>query len=87
MLENANDTHKATLKVNSQAQEKLDKKSDEIRENTSNKIEQIKEELNKDTEDLMVEKEKFVNEQKQSSDLAKDLANAIGADFVDSDDS
>ena len=85
VLENANDAHKAELEANKKAEKRRHAGSEKILKDSEKKIEEIETDARKKQAALQAEKKKFIEEQKKSSKLAKDIADAIGADFVDND--
>ena len=86
ILLHANKSHKAELEANKKASDELEKGDQEIEDELKNKIDAINKESSDNEKHLDKEKKDFVNTHKDSDDLAKDLADAIGADFVDSSD-
>lgn len=85
VLQNANEAHKAELEANKKAEEDLENESEKIRRDSEKKTEEIEEDARKKEKALQDEKKKFIESQKKSDKLAKDLATAIGADFVSND--
>ena len=85
VLQNANEAHKAELEANKKAKETLENKTEELRRDVEKKVSEIEEDARKKEKELQDEKKKFIESQKKSDKLAKDLADAIGADFVSND--
>tara|TARA_B100000683_G_scaffold222255_1_gene219694 strand:+ start:359 stop:727 length:369 start_codon:yes stop_codon:yes gene_type:complete len=86
VLEKANESHKKETEINNTARKDLVDGLESIRKNSSKEILEKEEEISKKEKDLQKEKQKFVDEQKKSKDLAENIANVIGADFVETKD-
>ena len=84
ILSKANESHKKELQTIKDAKIELDKGLKEIAQEEKKALDLIKKEEAEKTSSLQKEKKDFVDKQENSKDLAKNLANAIGADFVDS---
>jgi uncharacterized protein HemX len=86
ILKNANDAHEAENKVNEEARKTLTDGLEEIRKSEEDAIEKTLDDHEKEKEKLKKEKEKFIDESsKNSEELAKKIADSIGADFVPPD--
>lgn len=85
VLQKANESHEKENKINEGASEALATGLEELRKNTIQDIVEKQKEISKKEENLSSEKKDFIESQKKSKDLAKDIASAIGADFVETD--
>jgi len=86
ILKKANESHKAELDANKTAEKKKDAGLQKIHDESLKEVDRLHRTANKKDEDLRNEKEKFTQRQKESDTLARDLADEIGADFVEPDD-
>jgi len=84
--EKANESHKKETEINDEARDSLVTGLEDIRKSSSKEISKKKKELSQKEKDLQKEKQKFVDDQKESNDLAEKIADAIGADFVKNKD-
>ena len=86
ILEKANESHKAELKAHKDAATRLAAGDQEIEANSKRKMSEIDKQATAEEKKLESEKRDFIHSSKASDDLAKKLAAAIGAEFVDSSD-
>ena len=84
VLSKANESHKKEMEVMKSTEKELKEGLDELDHKKEKEISKINEEEVEKTSKLQKEKKDFVSNQKNSDDLAKNLAKEIGADFVDS---
>ena len=85
VLQKANESHKKETEVNHDASDKIEKGVDAIRKQQVEKIEKAVQQQRAKEKDLKSKKEKFIKESESDSDLAKNIADSIGADFVEKD--
>lgn len=85
VLQKANESHKKETEVNHDASDKIEKGVDAIRKQQVEKIEKAVQQQRAKEKDLKSKKEKFIKESESDSDLAKKIADSIGADFVEKD--
>jgi tRNA uridine 5-carbamoylmethylation protein Kti12 len=83
ILKNANDSHKAELDIIKDTQNRIDAGLDEIAADAERRVEKIEREAEGRREDLKEERREFVEDARESDDLAREIADAIGADFVE----
>ena len=83
-LQDAKDAHDAELEVIRSSQNKLDAGLDEIAKKAADEKKDIERDHVLKRDDLEEEKREFIEKAKESDDLAKKIADAIGADFVES---
>lgn len=86
ILKKANESHKAELDVIKNAEKKKDQGLEKISEKGRQEIDKIHRDANQKDNTLRNEKEEFARLHEESDTLAKDLAEEIGADFVEPDD-
>jgi hypothetical protein len=82
-FENSKEAHEAELKIRRDSKNSLDAGLEKMKKDSVQKIKDIEDESDKRAVDLAKEKEEFIDDAKKSDDLARALANVIGADFVD----
>jgi translation initiation factor 2B subunit (eIF-2B alpha/beta/delta family) len=81
-FENSKEAHEAELKILRDSQNSLETGLEKIKEDSAQKTKDIEDESDKKAADLAKEKKEFIDDAKKSDDLARELADAIGADFV-----
>ena len=86
ILKNANEAHRAELRLIKDHQDKLDDGLEEISSDHKERIERIENETETRREELDREKRELIEREKEADDLARKLADAIGADFVETAD-
>jgi len=86
VLQKANESHAKENEINDDARESLVQGLDKIREKSTQDIIDFQKEKSKKEKALEKEKKDFIENQKNSKDLAKDIADSIGADFVETDE-
>ena len=86
ILDHANKSHEAENRVNLDAMKELDSGLTDISEIKDKKSQEINDKFESDVKDLKKDKENVAKEVKEAGDLGKKLADAIGADFVETDD-
>ena len=84
VLENANDAHKKEVKAHREAEERLKSGLENIQDSLDKSKEEIEKNARSEQDKVNEEKKDFVKKQKNSDKLARDLADELGADFVDS---
>ena len=85
ILQKANESHKKETKVNQEASDKITHGVETIRKEQVKKIENTVKEQDKKEQALQTKKEEFIKESEKDEDLAKKIADSIGADFVNKD--
>ena len=85
VLQNANDSHKKETKANDEARKKLSDGLEEIKDQTVEDLKNANEAADERAKSLRHKKKKFIEETKNSDSLASDIADRIGADFVEKD--
>ena len=83
VLAKANESHRKDNEINQKAIEKISEGFEEIDKEKSRKVEKAEKEFSEKLSKLSDEKESFVKESSKNSDLAKELAKEIGAEFVE----
>lgn len=84
LLAHANNSHKKELAVIKDAKKSLEKGLLAINQKEKEAVDTIEKEAIEKLNKLQVEKQDFISDKKSSKELAEDLANILGADFVDS---
>ena len=85
ILEQANESHKKETTANSEAEEKLVSGLTDIATKQQKELKELADKHDKKQEMLSDKKKEFVNDAADDEDLAKKLADKIGADFVKND--
>lgn len=85
VLQKANESHKKENEANTRALKDLEKGMEKINQESIDNLEKAEKKADQSEKDLAKEKEEFVKKAKSSDDLAKKLAERIGARFDDSD--
>lgn len=85
VLDNAILNHKKELETNKAAEKKLVKGIEDISAAQDEKIKKSSEKNKKKSEELSKKKEVFIDEAASDPDLAKNIAEKIGATFVDTE--
>lgn len=85
ILDQANKSHKKELDVNSEAEEKLVSGLVDIAKKNQEEIKEVTDKHEEKQRDLTKAKKDFVDKAEKDEDLAKKLADKIGADFVKGD--
>ena len=85
-FENAKEAHEAEKEVNKAAEKELVEGITTIAEEKDTALEDLSDSIAKEEELLVEEKEEFAKDASESSELGKDLADLIGAEFVDAKD-
>lgn len=83
VLDMANKSHDKENKVNKKAFDDLSRGLEKISKNEKSEIDASKKSHKKAEKALAAKKEDFIEDSKENKNLAKDLADKIGADFVD----
>ena len=86
VLENANELHKKENLANLTAMKDLDVGLSEIHKSKDESLDEINEIFENDLKTLAAKKDEIVKDAKEDEDLARKLADAIGADFVKTKD-
>ena len=86
ILKKANESHRAELDAVKDAEKKRAEGLEKISTAGRQEVDKIHRDANKKDSDLRKQKEDFARQNEESDTLAKDLAEVIGADFVESDD-
>lgn len=82
-FQDAKDANEAELRALKDSQDKLESGLEKIDEESDKKAREIEKAADEKETDLEHEKQDFIDEAKEDDDLAKKIANIIGADFVD----
>ena len=85
VLKNANDAHEKETKINKIATDQLIKATQEINDNLESDLRASQDKHTKIKEAIKKEKQDFEKNSKDDKDLAKEIANHLGADFVKND--
>ena len=85
-FQNAKESYKAEEKASKLANEELDAGLATISNNKDEALEDLNNEVAEKEELFVEEKEKFAKDASTSSELGKDLADLIGAEFVETND-
>lgn len=82
VLQKANESHERDNEINQEAIDKLAKELPEIHEETIKKLDDVSEKHEKLSLKISEEKKKFIEDSKKNDELAKDIADHLGADYV-----
>jgi len=82
-FQDAKDANEAELRTLRDSQDKLESGLEKIDEESGKKAREIEKTAEERKADLEREKKDFVDEAEKDDDLARKIANIIGADFVD----
>ena len=85
VLKNANDAHKKETKINKDATDQLDAATQKISDNLESDLAASQDKHTKIKEKIKKEKQDFEKTSKDSKNLAEEIANHLGADFVKND--
>jgi hypothetical protein len=85
VLQKANDSHDEENNANDEARKKLSDGLEKIKDETIEELNKAHDSANKKERQLQKEKKEFTERSKNSETLASDIANKIGADFVEND--
>jgi len=85
VLEKANDSHDKENKANDEARKKLADGLESIGTDTIKDLDEARSDADKREKNLKKEKEEFIDKAKDSKTLASDIADKIGAEFVEND--
>jgi biopolymer transport protein ExbB/TolQ len=85
VLQKANDSHDEENNANDEARKKLADGLEKIKDETIEELNKAHNSADKQERQLQKEKKEFVERSKDSETLASDIANKIGADFVEND--
>tara|TARA_Y100001937_G_C7102538_1_gene323253 strand:- start:52 stop:417 length:366 start_codon:yes stop_codon:yes gene_type:complete len=83
ILDFTNKSHKKELDANEEAEKKLDVGVEKILEKEEHDLKSLDENYDKKKSALKGKKDKFIKEAQEDDDLAKNLAEKLGADFVE----
>lgn len=83
VLDFTNKSHKKEADANKDAEEKLTTGIEKILKKSSEDLVEAEKDHNKRGEQLKDEKDKFIKASEEDDDLAKNLADKLGADFVE----
>jgi len=85
VLQKANDSHDEENKANNEARKKLSDGLDLIKDETIKDLAKARDDADEREKKLKKEKKEFIEKAKNSETLASDIADKIGADFVEKD--
>jgi len=85
VLQKANDSHDEENKANDEARKKLSDGLESIKDETIKDLDKANDRADDRERRLKKEKKDFIEEAKDSKTLASDIADKIGADFVEKD--
>ena len=85
VLQNANDAHKKETDVNESARKKLADGLENIKDETVKDLQAANDDADRREKDLKEKKKKFIDDAKDSGSLASNIADRIGAEFVEKD--
>jgi hypothetical protein len=83
VLKNAKESHKKELRINEESSEALEEGLKEIHDKSVEEIEKVIDKTHSDKKAIEKEKEDFVKSSSDTKKLASDIAEHIGADFVE----
>lgn len=82
VLQKANESHERDNEINQEAIDKLTEGIPNIHEETIKKLDEVSKKHEKLSSKISEEKNKFIEDSKKNDELAKDIADHIGADYV-----
>ena len=82
VLENANESHEKDNKINQEAIDKLSQELPEIHDETIRRLDEVSRKHEEISSKISEEKKKFIEDSKKNDELAKDMADHLGADYV-----
>ena len=85
VLQKANESHDEENKANDEARKKLSDGLEAIKDETIEDLNKARNDADKRDRQLKKDKKKFIEAAIDSETLAEDIANRIGADFVEKD--
>ena len=85
VLDQANNSHDKENNANDEARKKLSDGLQEIKDNVIDDLSKAEDNADKKERQLRKEKKEFIKKAKDSETLASDIADRIGADFVEND--
>lgn len=83
VLQKANESHEKDNKINADAIEDMKEGLEKINQETSEKLESAIESFEASEKEVEKEKEQFIKDAANDKDLAKKIADHIGAKFID----